>query len=278
MATPAVGKGEGEGEEDPTPAPPVEGEGEGTPEDPGPVVPPPDQGDCGSALAGRQAPTLSGGGGGAAEGYDDVIEIDGQRHPYTVIVPACDNPGAALGLAVVLHAADADRGYLAFKWRGAAASRGYVVVLPEARRTFNNQAVWGEHLDHNLQLVGALLTKVQSEYSVATNDTVIAGFGAGATFASDLVVRDDTGAFEYLFAVNPSLYDEGAEESVKAFLLGGETESRSLVEREAGPRFRYEFVPSLGPWYPGPAYPEHADDSGDGRITNETAIDWFHAP
>ena len=279
---PGEGEGEGEGGIDPPPGggegEGVGGEGEGEGEAPGPVEPPPDRGDCGSELAGRAAPELSAGAGGPAGGYEDVIEIEGMRHPYTVIVPACDNPGAALGVAIVLHAANADRDYVTFKWRGTAASRGYVVVVPEGRRTFNNQAVWGENVAHNLALIGALLTKVESEYAVATNDTIIAGLGAGATFAGDLAAQDDTGSFEYLFAVNPSLYDQGAEDNVKAFLLAGEREAADLVARGELERFRYEFVPTLGRWYPGPAYPELPDDPGDERVTNETAIDWFHGP
>ncbi len=140
---PAGGEGEGEvvGQPPGGEGEAVVGEGEGEGEDPGPVGPPPDQGDCGSELAGRVAPELSAGAGGPAEGYEDVIEIDGVRHPYRVIVPSCVNPGAALGLAFVLHAANADRDYVAFKWGPASASRGYIVVVPEAQRTFNNKAI-----------------------------------------------------------------------------------------------------------------------------------------
>ena len=251
-------------------------EGEGAEGD-GEPTPPVDPGACGSALSGRQQPELSGGAGGPAGGYSDEIEIDGVTHPYEVIVPDCENSGATLGVAMALHDAAPRRDYLAFKWRDASASRGYIVVVPEARRTFNNQAVWGEYVAHNRQLLSALITKVEAEYNVARGDTIIAGLGAGATFAADLVTHEQ-GEFEFLFAVNSSLYDRIAEDWVKVFLLGGERESQALAERTPSDRFRYEFVGGLGPWYPGPSFPGEPDDTDATAVTNETAIDWFHAP
>ncbi len=266
-----IGEGEGEGEGEAA----AEGEGEG--EGQGGPGPPPGSGDCGAALGGRAAPDLSGGSGGPDGDYDDSIDVDGTSHPYRVITPVCDDPGRALGVAMILHGADADRDYLAFKWRATAASRGYLLVLPEARRTFGNQAIWVEHGAHNQRLIDALLTKIEADHEVDRSETLLVGFGAGATFAAEVVAQGSE-TFEYLFAVNSSLYSDLAEDRAKVFLVAGERESPALAARASSPRFRYEFVEALGRWYPGPAPPESPGDPGVTTVTHDIAIDWFHAP
>jgi len=235
---------------------------------------------CAPSHVDRPDPDSSHGSGGPLGTQDLTLEAGGglPQH-YRIFVPPCYDGVRPYGLAVVLHDADGNRDYLFHKWADTARDREYIVVLPRSRPTYDNGWNWVDDAARgpNKEFVAALVPEAEAKYNIARNDTVAVGLGVGATFAEDFVLEDDEQRFEYLLVVNPGFHDPRNENTVRAFVVAGEKDSPALARRPFTSRFRYIYIPELGPFYPGPPYPPRPDDPGVTIVDSELAIDWFHS-
>lgn len=232
---------------------------------------------CALEAVGRGEAEPSGGSGGPFGTSDLTLEAGGGLNHYRLFVPPCYDGSRPFGLAVVFHAANGNRDYLHFKWGTAARDREYIVALPLAQPTYDNQYLWTDDaaMGRNKAFVKALIPELEARYHIDRKDTVVAGLGAGANFAEELVLADDEAQLEYALVVNPGFYDARLEPLVKVFVVTGK-ETPGVSSRPFSSHFRYLHVPELGPFYPGPPYPPRPDDPGVTAITNEDVIDWFH--
>ena len=232
---------------------------------------------CAEPTPTRPEADRSAGEGGELGTLDVELEVEGVRGYYVLLVPPCYDSTRPFGLAVVLHDTDGNREYLRHKWADTARDREYLVALPLARPTYDNTYRWVENRPTNSALVHAVVVDVEAKYQVDRNDTVLAGLGVGATFAMELAVAQAEVVFEGLFAVNPAVFDAGAEVLSRVFVVEGRRESSALARREPTDRFRYEFAPALGPFYPGPPYARRPDDPGVTGVSNEVMLDWLRS-
>jgi len=235
-------------------------------------------GGCTQEAVGRQEIEASNGSGGPLGTSEQTLVVEGATNHYRLFVPPCYDGGRAFGLAIVLHDVNGNRDYLHFKWGDTARDREYIVALPQGQPTYDNKYNWVEDaaIGRNKVFIKALVPELEGRYNLDRNDTLLAGLGAGATFAEEVVLADEEAQFEHALVVNPGFYDAGVEPLVKIYVVEGKKETRALADRAFSNRFRYLFVPELGPFYPGPPYPPRPDDPGVVTITNEAVIDWFH--